>query len=151
MCREVQERLQRHLEFLAADSRNFNLLAERVDLALQAGRHAEAVDLIERGLALKPEDPLAARYTWPAWKAIPRSPRSQPRPSQLMAGSFQSIICRHDRCSRSTRYTPPWLSPCCDARITELATTVGSLAMPNRQTTDARSAVDAQLRPRDHR
>jgi len=49
--------LARHLDFLAADPENAPLLAQCADLALEAGRAEEARGLIERGLALKPEDP----------------------------------------------------------------------------------------------
>src|SRR5262245_21117996 len=49
--------LARHLEFLAADPQNTRLLAQCADLALEAGRAEEARGLVERGLALKPDDP----------------------------------------------------------------------------------------------
>ncbi|HEY6172909.1 MAG TPA: tetratricopeptide repeat protein [Kofleriaceae bacterium] len=49
--------LARHLGFLAADPENTHLLAQRADLPLEAGRAEEARELIERGLALKPDDP----------------------------------------------------------------------------------------------
>ena len=48
--------LERHLGFLSADPENPRLLAQCADLALEAGRVDEAQKLIERGLALKPED-----------------------------------------------------------------------------------------------
>ena len=53
----VSSTLERHLGFLAADPENARLLAQCADLALEAGRAEEAKGLIERGLALKPEDP----------------------------------------------------------------------------------------------
>jgi tetratricopeptide (TPR) repeat protein len=53
----VLSTLERHLGFLAADPKNPRLLAQCADLALEAGRAEEARGLIERGLALKPEDP----------------------------------------------------------------------------------------------
>src|SRR5262249_51210855 len=49
--------LERHLGFLAADPENPRLLGQCADLALEAGRAEEARGLIERGLALKPDDP----------------------------------------------------------------------------------------------
>jgi tetratricopeptide (TPR) repeat protein len=49
--------LNRNLEFLAADPANSRLIARCADLALEAGRAEEARGLIERGLALNPDDP----------------------------------------------------------------------------------------------
>jgi Flp pilus assembly protein TadD len=57
MQAEASARLARRLEFLAADPQNLHLMAECVDLALELGRAGEAKDLVERALALKPEDP----------------------------------------------------------------------------------------------
>ena len=54
---ETSAKLQRRLEFLAADPSNVSLLAECVDLALELGRPGEAQSLVERSLTLKPEDP----------------------------------------------------------------------------------------------
>ena len=53
----VSSALERHLEFLAADTQNVRLLAQCAGLALEAGRAEEARALIERGLAQKPGDP----------------------------------------------------------------------------------------------
>ena len=46
---------------------------------------------------------LAAMYTSPLSKAMPRNPRSQPRPRQSMSLLFQSTACRIERRSRSIR------------------------------------------------
>jgi len=49
--------LERLRGFLATDPENARLLAQCADLALEAGKAEEARGLIERGLALKPEEP----------------------------------------------------------------------------------------------
>jgi tetratricopeptide (TPR) repeat protein len=54
---EAAARLERRLEFLAADPDNLNLLTECADLALELGRRDEARALLERGLALRAADP----------------------------------------------------------------------------------------------
>src|SRR5262245_28216417 len=57
MQSEAATRLERHLQFLAADPQNAELLARCADLALEAGQPAEARSLAERGLLAKPGDP----------------------------------------------------------------------------------------------
>jgi tetratricopeptide (TPR) repeat protein len=54
---EASARLERRLQFLAGDPQNLPLIAECADLALDLGRAGVAQALVERGLALKPEDP----------------------------------------------------------------------------------------------
>lgn len=61
MAKEIRVRLEKLLGFLKVDSENFSLLSDAADLSLQVGDFAVAKSLIERALALQPEDPVS-RY-----------------------------------------------------------------------------------------
>src|SRR4051794_10023038 len=52
----AQARLQKLLGYLNADPNNFTLLSEASDLALQCGDWAKAKGLVEKALALQPQD-----------------------------------------------------------------------------------------------
>jgi Flp pilus assembly protein TadD len=54
---QARSRLEQRLGFLASDPENLNLLTECADLALQLGQAAEAGQLVERGLKVRPDDP----------------------------------------------------------------------------------------------
>src|SRR4051794_8310476 len=90
---------------------------------------------------------LAARYTSPSWNAMPRRPRSAPRPSHEIDASFQSITWSAAPVSRSTRYTPPWLSPWSVARTTELTTTRGRVEGSSGSRPERCSPVEVVLIP----
>src|SRR4029450_8839052 len=63
-------------------------------------------------------------YTVLPSKAMPRSPRSQPRPCQSMPIVFQSSTRIARSPAKSTRYPPPWLSPWRLPRTTDVATKI---------------------------
>jgi tetratricopeptide (TPR) repeat protein len=58
---DIKKRLQKILGYLAVDSENKALLAEAADLSLLSGDWAGAKALVQRTLALQPDDPVA-RY-----------------------------------------------------------------------------------------
>src|SRR5262245_40740136 len=55
---------------------------------------------------------------------MPRRPRSQPRPCQSMFIVFQLRTWIARLAPKSTRYTPPWLSPWRLPRTTDVATSM---------------------------
>src|SRR5262245_12255246 len=76
-------------------------------------------------------------YTVSPSKAMPRRPRSQPRPCQSIPMAFQSSARTARSAPKSTRYTPPWLSPWRLPRTTDVATRI----------VRRRSEIESELQP----